>query len=396
MEWTDILNRIAEGEDEHTEFKPHFKDKSTVGRAICAFANTEGGLVVLGVSDAQQIIGVAEDSEKLQERLTSFLQSGCSWPVSARLGRHEDPHGWVHWIEVPRQRGFEPMRHDGRVWVRRGRSSVEPSSTELQELYNIFGYFLTEERAIGAATSADIDLGSFRGYLRRLGIETDAGPQPHTDDDLLNRHAIVEIGSELKPTLYGILAFGKEPQSYPQTRNFRIECAAYAGSDRADESLQVTSATGRLDEQLRAAVRWFQSLGRLEVYGALARRDRYLLPFEALREALTNAVAHRDYAITGSAIQLDVFDDRVELTSPGALPNHMTVEGVRAGGTARSRNESIANYLLASGFMEQRARGWPLMRAAMRDFNATEPEMVQDAEARFVRVTCRLGSGADA
>lgn len=130
MEWTDILNRIAAGEDHHTEFKPHFRDRSAVAKAICAFANTEGGLVILGVSDAQEIIGVAEDSESVQERLTSFLQSGCSSPVSARLSRHQDPSGWVHWLEVPRQRSFEPMRYDGRVWVRRGRSSVEPSPAE--------------------------------------------------------------------------------------------------------------------------------------------------------------------------------------------------------------------------------------------------------------------------
>ncbi len=395
MEWTDVLNRIAGGEDGHTEFKPNFKEKSKVGKTICAFANTRGGLVVLGVSDSRQIIGVDEDSEQVQERLTSFLQTGCSSPVNARLSRHQDPKGWVHWLEVPRQRGYEPLRYDGRVWVRRGRSSVQPSPTELQELYNIFGYVLTEERAIGAASSADIDLEAFRAYLRQLGIETEESPQPHTDDDLRNRTVVVDIGGQLRPTLYGVLAFGKEPQRYPQTANFRIECAAYAGTDRASEPLIVTSATGRLDEQLRRALSWFRSLGRFETYGELVRSDRYLLPPEALREALTNAVAHRDYAITGSKVQLDVLADRAELTSPGSLPNHMTTASVRAGGTARSRNESIANYLLTMKFMEQRARGWPLMRAAMHDFNGTEPEIDHNADSRFVRVTFRLGDADD-
>lgn len=390
MEWTEVLNRIARGEDERTEFKPHFKDKSKVGKTICAFANTMGGVIVLGVNDSRQIIGVAEDSEKLQERLTSFLQTGCSSPVGARLGRHRDPKGWVHWIEVARQRGYEPLRYDGRVWVRRARSSVEPSSTELQDLYNIFGYILTEERAIEAASSADIDLGAFRAYLRQLGIETEVGPQPHADDDLRNRSVLVDAGGELRPTLYGVLAFGTEPQRYPQTANLRIECAAYAGADRAAKPLVVTSAAGRLDEQLTRALAWFQTLGRFEAYRELQRTDSYLVPIEALREALTNAVAHRDYAITGSKIQLDVFEDRAELTSPGSLPNHMTPDSVRAGGSARSRNESIANYLLAMRFMEQRARGWPLMRAAMRDFNGTEPELDHDADARFVRVSFRF------
>ena len=107
---------------------------------MCAFANTEGGLLILGVEDSKEVTGVKEDTERVQERLTAFLQTGCSAPVHARTGRHEEPAGWVHWIEIPRQRGFEPLRYDGRVWIRRGRSSVEPSPTELQELYNAFGY----------------------------------------------------------------------------------------------------------------------------------------------------------------------------------------------------------------------------------------------------------------
>ena len=296
MEWTDILNRIAAGEGEYTEFKPNFKDKSKVGRAICAFANTNGGLVLLGVSDAQQIIGVDEDSEQLQERLTSFLQSGCSYPVSARLGQHNDPNGWVHWIEVPRQRGFEPMRHDGRVWVRRGRSSVEPSPTELQDLYNTFGYILTEERTIEAATASELDLGSFRSYLASLGIDTQDGPQPDADDDLRNRGVVAEIGGALRPTLYGVLAFGRDPQGYPQTRSFFVECVAYGGNDRADRVLQSAEAKGRLGDQVERAVGWFAGLGKFETYRGLRRHDERLLPLTALREALVNAVAHRDYA----------------------------------------------------------------------------------------------------
>ena len=386
MEWTEVLNRIASGEDEHTEFKPHFRDRGKVGRAICAFANTGGGLVVLGISDSQQIVGVAEDSDQVQERLTSFLQSGCSSPVSARWDRHEDPEGWVHWVEVPGQRGFEPMRYDGRVWVRRGRSSVEPSPTELQDLYNTFGYVLTEERTISAATASDLDMQVFRSYLASLGIDTANDPQPNADDDLRNRGAIAEIGGELQPTLYGVLAFGRTPQDYPQTQSFYIECVAYDGDGRADEILQTSEAKGRLSEQVERAVGWFSGLGKFETYRGLRRHDRRLLPLEALREALVNAVVHRDYAITGSKILFEVFAGRVEVTSPGTLPNHMTADSVRAGGRARSRNEYMANCMLALGFMERRGRGWPIMHKAMYGFNGTEPEIEQERDGGFVRV----------
>ena len=392
MEWLDVLNRIGAGESEKTEFKRELGDLSAVGRAICAFANTTGGVVVLGVSNAQEIVGVKGDPERVQERLTSFLQTGCSSPVSASAGRHEDPNGWVHWLEIPRQRGFEPLRYRGRVWVRRERSSVEPSPTELQELYNAFGYVFTEERTIQAATTAHIDLQVFRSYLQEIGLDTEDEPQPNDDDDLRNRGVIAELGGALHPTLYGVLAFGKVPQSYPQTHNFRVECVAYEGDDRASDVLQVAEAAGRLDEQVRRAIGWFASLGRFESYRGLVREDRPLLPQPALRESLVNAVVHREYAITGSKVLLEVFARHVDVTSPGGLPNHMSAESVRAGGHPRSRNELMANFMLGLGFMEQRGRGWPVMRRAMREFNGTEPEIMLGDASKFVRLRFRLDS----
>ena len=390
MEWLDVLHRIEAGEDRYTEFKRGLGDLSAVGKAMCAFANTEGGVIVLGVTDAREIVGVKQGAEKVEERLTAFLHTGCSSPVSARTGRHEDPHGRVHWVEVPRQRGFEPLRYDGRVWIRRERSSVEPSPTELQELYNTFGYILTEERAIQDATPEHIDVEAFRMYLRRLGFDTDEDPQPDPEDDLRNRSVLVDIGGEARATLYGVLAFGKAPQRYPQTRNFRIECVAYAGDDRASDVLQVADGAGRLDEQVERAVGWFLGLGRFESYRNLVREDRHLLPRAAIREALVNAAIHRDYAITGSSTLLEVFADRVDVTSPGALPNHMTVDQVRAGANPRARNDSMGHFMAGMGFMEKRGRGWLVMRRAMHAFNATEPEMTQDGRSRFVRVTFRL------
>ena len=113
---------------------------------------------------------------------------------------------------------------------------------------------------------------------------------------------------------------------------------------------------------------WFRSLGRREMYDGIHRRDIPPVPELALREALVNAVIHRDYAITGSQVMLEVFDDRVVVTSPGALPNHMTVDQARQGGAPRSRNEMMANAMVVGGLMERRGRGWLTMRHTMRRF----------------------------
>ena len=391
MEWADILRRIEAGEGRTTEFKREFgNDLSAIGKAICAFANGEGGLIVLGIDDAGSIVGLNADPHDVHERLTGFLQTGCSEPVAVRYGRHEVADGWVHWIEVPRIRGPEPLRYRGRFYVRRERSSVEPSPSELQELFNAFGFVFTEERAIPAAGVEDIDIDSFRSFQRGRGLETEEEPQPPIEDDLRNARVLRNIDGTLRPTLYGLMVFGRDPQGHPHTGSFWIQCTAYAGSDRASDVILAGEGKGRLDEQVRRALGWLKSLGWTESYTGILREDRPLVPEPAVREALVNAIAHRDYALVGSPVQLEVFRDRVVVTSPGTLPNHMTVENVRFGGLPRSRNEWMANAMVVARLMEKRGLGWLRMRREMQAFNGTEPELVNDEGGKFVRVTFRL------
>ena len=212
MDWADVAGRITAGEGLTTEFKRTLEFR-WLGRAVCGFANTSGGVVVLGVDDGDGIVGVAGDPESIRERLTNFLQNGCNAPLHGTCGSRELDAGWVHWVEVPRQRGFEPMRYDGRVWVRRDRITAEPSPTELQELYNAFGYVLTEEQAITAADPDDIDLKVFRGHLANQGLDLN-DPQPTEEDDLQNLGVTTEFDGKACPTLFGLMAFGKQPQTF--------------------------------------------------------------------------------------------------------------------------------------------------------------------------------------
>ena len=395
MNWIDVRRRIDEGEGGTPEFKRGF-DLSEIGPAVCAFANSEGGLIILGVDNNREVAGVRRDPEDVQERLASFLQNGCNTPVAADIGRHNerDRNGdidrWVHWIVVPKQRGLEPVSYRDRVFVRRGRSSVIPSPSELQDLFNSFGCILTEERAIQSSSASQIDMQKFRAYLGNRGIEAGEDPQPGDEIDLRNAAALMESGQGLRPTLYGVLAFGKEPQRYAQTRNFLVRCAAYDGIDRAAEALQVAEAKGCVDEQVDRAVGWFKGLGRFESYVGLKRKDRPLLPERAVREALVNSVVHRDYAITGSEVLFEVFADRVDVTSPGSLPNGLSIDSVRSGFLVRARNQSLAHFMSEMGYMEHRGRGWPLMAKHMREFNGSEPGLIFDRESRCVRVTFRF------
>ena len=391
MEWTNVLRCIEGGESAHTEFKRGLGDLGAIGKTLCAFANGDGGVVIIGVDDSGVIVGAREDPKAVQERLTSFLNTGCGKPITAACDRRCTEEGWVHWISVQRhQRGYEPFSYEGRFWIRRGRATVAPSPSELQELLNVFGLVFTEQQIISSGTVSDIDIGVFRSFMRAQGVRMEGGPQPDIEDDLRNASVCDQLNGVLRPTLYGVMVFGRDSQGHPSTRSFFVQCAAYDGTTRASDVLSAGEGKGRLDEQVNRAVGWFRSLGRGEKYRGLYRQDIPLLPEELLREALVNAVIHRDYALIGSQVLLEVFSDRIDVTSPGTLPNHMTVQQARSGGVPRSRNEMMANAMVVLKLMERRGRGWLLMRHGMREFNHSEPELISDKEGRFTRVTFRI------
>ena len=301
----------------------------------------------------------------------------------------------MHWVDVPRQRrGYELFSYDGRFWIRRGRATVAPSPSELQELLNVFGLVLTENQVIASAAADDIDMNSFRSYMRAQGLRMEDEPQPDVESDLRNASVCDRLNGTLRPTLYGLMVFGKDPQGFPGMLSMFIQCARYGGIDQASDVLSAGESRGRLDEQVHRSMGWFSSLGRKEIYRGLYREDVPVIPEEVLREALVNAVIHRDYAIAGSQVMLEVFDDRIVVTSPGALPNHMTVEQAQTGGAPRSRNEMMANAMVVRGLMERRGRGWLAMRHAMRNFNGTEPTLENFERDRLVRVTFRFEPGS--
>jgi ATP-dependent DNA helicase RecG len=389
MDWATVVERLRAGEDERTELGRYrsFAEKDWL-EATVALANSEGGLVVLGATDDGTIDGVPMDPSEVQQRLTDGLQSAASAPIRARLGWHDDPRGRVHWIEVARMRGPEPLRLRGRVLVRRGRSSVEPNASELQELYNVFGLVFTEERLIPGTAPTDVDEGFFRTYLKRKGIDLDAEPRMPIEVDLTNREVVgKDLDGTLRVTLFGLMCFGRNPQGFGPTRNFWVDLVAYAGTDRGAPVLLSGQAMGRLDEQVDRAEGWLRALGRTERYQGLHRIDTWIVPLPAFRECIVNAVVHRDYAVLGSKILVEVFDDRVSITSPGALPNHKRPESVLAGGVPRSRNEGMANVLLDLRYMEQRGSGYPRIIREMEAFNGTRPVIENEPLERWFRVT---------
>ena len=233
-----------------------------------------------------------------------------------------------------------------------------------------------------------IDERALRRFMVAQGAEFSFGEGWPTDEDFLAARVVEVVFGTLRPTLYGLMAFGKDPQSYSSTADLYTECAAYDEDDRRQGPFRAARIRGPLDEQVAGTLRWFESLERRELRGGAFAVRRHFLPVAVLREALVNAVTHRDYGLTGAQVMLEVFQDRVEVTSPGGLPYPMTVERTRGGGVPRSRNEEMANAMVVAGLAGRRGTGWLLMRRRMREFNGTEPELTSEA-GRFTRVTFR-------
>lgn len=260
---------------------------------------------------------------------------------------------------------------------------------------------LTERQIVPSVTVEALDFGAVRRFLSAQGLDLETPLQPAREDDLRNASIAEDLDGVLRPTLYGLFVFGKEPQAGPHTGSLFIQCAAYDGRDQAAEVLSAAESKGNLEDQVSRAAGWFRSLGRREIHDGLYRKDIPPMPSEALREALVNAVIHRDYAITGSQVLLEVFSDRVVVTSPGALPNHMTVEQARSGGAPRSRNEMMANAMVVLGLM-----GAPRTRLAsdaaghapfQRDGAGTgerQPKPFRPCRIRSDAPPVRLGGGA--
>lgn len=261
---------------------------------------------------------------------------------------------------------------------------------ELQELFNLFGFVLTEAQVVPRTSPTDLDLEVFDSFLRRLSLDLEEEPRLDRLDDLRNRGVVAVDDGVARLTLYGLLCFGRQPQSFPSTRSAWVNLVAYAGEDRASEVLLSGEAKGRVEEQVERSLGWVKSLGVREEYGPIVRTDHALVPLRAFREAVVNAVVHRDYAVLGSKVLVEVFRDRIDITSPGVLPNHTTVASALAGGHPRTRNELIANYLMVRGLMEVRGRGLPIIAREMREWNGTVPELVSSSEGRFVRLTLKV------
>jgi len=340
-----------------------------LAESLVALANGDGGTIVLGVdAGGRPITTVWEEEAELALREAANL---CRPPVPSRFQSVELPSGRFIGIQVPRSLELHSMA-DGRVLVRRRDENRPLSGEEIRALAVARPTADFETEVVPGAQPGDLDTDILREYLENREKRT--GARPANVSQLM--HEIGATDREGNPTLIGLLLLGRNPQALlPQSG---IVFVRFAGTEPRGEDGgigygrrdELTGPVARLIERAWAIV--FDEMRVGATVNGLERQELLEYPRFAVREALVNAVAHRDYRISGRRIEIRMYADRLEIISPGGLPGYMTVDNLVE--EHYSRNPRLVNGLFQWGFIEELGLGIDQMIEEMVQAGHPPPE----------------------
>jgi ATP-dependent DNA helicase RecG len=308
--------------------------------------NATGGVVIIGVDEAGSIIGLANAQERTSA-LEQQLREGIS--PAAPLGVRVEPADGKNVIVVDVPQGHDgPYAADGSIYVRRGAHTRKGSSSDISRLIAPKGTARWERQPCLPATSDDLDkdrvLDAAKRAQKRWGGELATG----RIDDVLRTFNLADGGTIRNSA---IVLFGRKPSVFfPQVR---VRAAAFSAERELSDN-QILE--GNLFELLEACLRFLQR--NLPVrssirVGEVKRRDRLAIPIEVLREAVLNAIVHRDYSSYSGSVSLTIHADSLEVWNSGPLPDGMTIEDLGRGHASRPQNPDIAYVAFLTGMIER-------------------------------------------
>lgn len=400
---TELLEVIENGENSGVDFKRDELATHQLAETLVAFSNSEGGMVLLGVEDDGTIRGIARDN------LEEWVMTACRdkirpgivpYPYYETI-RNVEPDKDVAVVRVLRGLDVNSQWHNNTntYFIRVGSVSREPTPQELSRLFQQRGMVRADLRPMSGTKIEDLDRRRLKDYFSRIRQQD----VPDDDDDSGWRALLVntEIMVEEVVSLSGLLLFGKTPKRFlPQSG---VEAAAFQGLEK-DYSIKDQSSingpltplmdqrgevleTGVIDRSLEFVRRNTKIEGYIEENGRRAKRREY--PTEAVREALVNALIHRDYLLGHTDVELSIYANRLEIISPGKLPNGITPERMRAG-TRAARNQLLKDIMRDYGYLEHLGMGVPrIIVRGMKEHNQTDPDLVEENERFIVRLHSR-------
>ena len=394
---TELLEIIASGENSGVEFKRDDLRTQDLAKELVAFSNLDGGMVLLGVEDDGTVTGLTRDD------LEDWVMSVCRDKIRPAIVPFfevvrgvKDNHDVAVVRVVP---GFDVHalwhHNTNRYLMRVGTQSREASREELGRLFQQRGSVRIELRPISGATLAHLDRRRLRNYFG--GIRQQDVPADEDEDAWQSLLVNTEIMTEEGVSVGGMLLFGTTPNRY--LSHAGIDAVAHAGPEQDYDAQERLALRGPMTPLLsdggdivenglvEQALDFVQRNTRMVVETSGGRREeRPVYPRDALREGIVNALIHRDYLLTSTDVELAVYNNRLEIVSPGRLPNGITPDRMRFG-TRAARNQLLKDVMRDYRYLEHMGMGIPrkIVRG-MREHNGTEPDLVELDERFVVRL----------
>ena len=375
-----LAELLTHPEGKTLEFKRDLSSPDGVLRSLIAFANTAGGILLVGVEDGTRQVRGIKDVLLEEERLTNLLAS----QVEPRLVPDIEILPWrrtnilavqvypslsrPHYLK---KRGFP----DG-VFVRLGSTNRRAEASLIEEMRRYARQESFDEQPLPELNSEALDF--------RVASELFAPQRKLRRADLRTLRLLTKHQGKEVPTVGGLLLFGRMAERQALFPDVWIQAGRFAGTDRRQilDTVELRSLPVPAVDEAIAFVQKY--LARAMVIETARHTKQWTLPLVALRETIINAIVHADYAQRGAPLRLALFDDRLEIENPGLLPFGLTVEDLRQG-ISRLRNRVIGRVFQELGLIEQWGSGIQRMEAACRAAGLPTPKL-EELGTRF-RVT---------
>ncbi len=359
MKASDLLIQISLGEDSKHQFKVDVRNADSLASEMAAFANCEGGTIYLGVADDGSTPGLDQaDVARINQIISNAASQLVKSPLTVRTENVALQNGRVVIVlTVPKGLDKPYFDKNGVIWLKTGADKRRVNSKEeLRRLFQITDQFHADELPTKAGIDK-LDKLRFRDFLR------DVYKQDHPDNQeeltrLLQNMNLATDGGKLN--LAGLLMFAERPEIIkPQ---FVLKAIRYPGNRiHATDYVDTEDFAGPLPKIFDDAIAFvMRNLHKVQAGRGVNAPGQPEIPESVFEELLVNALVHRDYLVS-APVRLFIFDNRIEIVSPGHLPNNLTVEKIRTGNT-NIRNPILVSYV-AKGLLPYHGLGSGINRA---------------------------------
>jgi ATP-dependent DNA helicase RecG len=345
---------INQGENQFIEFKEQKVHPDSIAKEMAAFANTQGGTILIGVSDQTEICGV-DDSRNWEEWVANISRHNIIPAIQADCIIVEIEGKKIVAVDIPKGNDKPYQTNKNLYHIRIGSTSRVASQAELMRMFQHAGMFHYDLTGIENTSLKHLNMTAISSYFQRYDIDID--DEKDVTSLLINTDILTD---KTNVTVAGLLLFGTYPQKF--LKNSSISYAHFAGTGLNDELIDRQVIEGNLPFQIDTALSVLKhnimEASKIEKAKRVIQSTRY--PDKVFRELLVNACVHRNYAIHGSRIRILHFDDRIEFISPGRLPNTVTIEKLKSG-VSYAVNPVIVKFMENLRYIDKLGRGIPMV-----------------------------------